>query len=368
MDRVTNAVSIGGEDLAPQIINNWLWYVNCMRKISRRDYIKIGGTGLLVGSAGCQSLTGSDSAQELILATAVSGDFAYNVYAREFKRLLEAESDGAFKIDLQTGGVYGSEPAQTETLQAGEIDMIMQGLGVSPALTASEPVLRTILATWVYEQEGWWDHMLNIIQQLRDQADLFDTFADASMTTLGMPIVGGMRHVTANKAIRTPEDANGVSLRLPTVPGWPAAFSALGFEPESIEFPEWYSSLQSGVVDGGEGESTLVLSENIDEVQSHYNMTYHYPNGGWHHVNTELFESLDTSEQDMMRELAEQTLETVEPTVRENLDDDRQALDMETVDDVDLEAMHEIVRPVIREEFNNNETTLSYDEIRDLAP
>jgi TRAP-type C4-dicarboxylate transport system substrate-binding protein len=339
-----------------------------MSDITRRDWIKISGTGLLAGAAGCQSLTGDDSSQELVMASAVSGDFAYNVYAREFKRLLEDESDGTYSIDLQTGGVFGSEPEQTELLQNGEIDMIMQGLGVSPALTASEPVLRSILATWVYEKEGWWEHMLNIIQELEDQAGLFETFAEASMTTLGNPIIGGMRHVTAKKPIRTPEDANGVALRLPTVPGWPEAFSALGFEPRSIEFPEWYSSLQSGVVDGGEGESTLVLAENIDEVQSHYNMTYHYPNGGWHHVNTDLFTSLDTADQDMMRELADQARENVEPTVRENLENDRNALDMEIVDDVDLEAMHEVVRPALREVFEENETTLSFDEILDLAP
>jgi TRAP-type C4-dicarboxylate transport system substrate-binding protein len=339
-----------------------------MGNIGRRDYIKIGGAGLFTGISGCQRLNGGETSQDLILATAVSGDFAYNVYAREFKRLLEQESDGSFSIDLQTGGVYGSEPAQTETLQAGEIDMIMQGLGVSPALTASEPVLRSILATWVYEKNEWWQHMLNIIEELDNRASLFDTFAEASLTTLGMPVLGGMRHVTATKPIRTPDDADGVSLRLPTVPGWPTAFSALGFEPESIEFPEWYSSLQSGVVDGGEGESTLVLSENIDEVQSHYSLTYHYPNGGWHHVNTELFDSLDTSEQDMMRELASTAKDNVEPTIRENIENDTQALEMEIVDDVDLEAMHEVVRPVLREEFNNNETTLGFDEILDLSP
>lgn len=338
-----------------------------MPDLSRRRYLQAGGIATATALAGC---LGGDSGvdNELTLATTVPEGFAYNIYAEEFDNLLREESDGEFGVDLRTDGVFGSEPEQTETLQTGEIDMIVQGLGVTPALTADSPVIRSINATWVYEPDTSWEHMLNIIEAIDERADLFGTYADAGLTTLGLPVFAGDRHVTANKPIREPADAEGVSIRVPTVPGWPEGFSAAGFQPQSIEFPEVYSSLETGVVEAAEGESSLMLNINVDEVQSHYSRTFHYPNGGWHHVNTDYFNGLDESTQEMMRTLADEARQNVESDVRDGLSEDQDELDMEVIDDVALDELKDLVWPNLREAFNNSETVLGFDEIIDLQP
>jgi tripartite ATP-independent transporter DctP family solute receptor len=85
----------------------------------------------------------------------------------------------------------------------------------------------------------------------------------------------GPRNLTSNRAIRTPDELNGLRLRVPNVPLFVAVWQALGARPTPMAFGEVFTSLQNGTIDGQENPLALILSANFNEVQRFVNLTQH---------------------------------------------------------------------------------------------
>jgi tripartite ATP-independent transporter DctP family solute receptor len=85
----------------------------------------------------------------------------------------------------------------------------------------------------------------------------------------------GPRNLTANRAIRTPEELNGLRLRVPNVPLFVSVWQALGARPTPMAFGEVFTSLQNGTIDGQENPLALIVSANFNEVQRFLNRTEH---------------------------------------------------------------------------------------------
>lgn len=85
----------------------------------------------------------------------------------------------------------------------------------------------------------------------------------------------GPRNLTANRPVRTPDELNGLRLRVPNVPLFVAVWSALGARPTPMAFGEVFTSLQNGTIDGQENPLALIRSANFNEVQRVLNRTEH---------------------------------------------------------------------------------------------
>ncbi|MBZ9668497.1 TRAP transporter substrate-binding protein [Mesorhizobium sp. ES1-3] len=85
----------------------------------------------------------------------------------------------------------------------------------------------------------------------------------------------GPRELTANKAIRTPDELAGLKLRVPNVPLFVSFWQALGAKPTPMAFSEVFTSLQSHVVDAQENPLALIQSASFFEVQKYLNKTDH---------------------------------------------------------------------------------------------
>jgi tripartite ATP-independent transporter DctP family solute receptor len=85
----------------------------------------------------------------------------------------------------------------------------------------------------------------------------------------------GPRHLTSNKPVRKPEDLNGLILRVPSVPTYTTAWSALGANPTPMALSEVFTSLQQGTIEGQENPLAMISSTNLYEVQDYVNLTAH---------------------------------------------------------------------------------------------
>jgi TRAP-type transport system periplasmic protein len=85
----------------------------------------------------------------------------------------------------------------------------------------------------------------------------------------------GVRHITANRPIRRPEDLRGFRLRMPDARVWQATGAALGATPMPVAFAEVYLALQQGLVDGQENPIPTIQAVGFHEVQSHLSLTGH---------------------------------------------------------------------------------------------
>lgn len=77
----------------------------------------------------------------------------------------------------------------------------------------------------------------------------------------------GMKQISANKPLLTPEDAAGLKFRIQTSDVLEAQFRALDSNPQKLAFSEVYGALQTGVVDGQENTWSNIYTKKFHEVQ-----------------------------------------------------------------------------------------------------
>jgi tripartite ATP-independent transporter DctP family solute receptor len=85
----------------------------------------------------------------------------------------------------------------------------------------------------------------------------------------------GARLLTANKPIPTPAEVKGLKLRVPEIPQWVAIWKELGALPTPVAWPEVFTALQTGVVNGQENPIMQIYEGKLYEVQKFVMMTEH---------------------------------------------------------------------------------------------
>src|SRR5690606_150387 len=85
----------------------------------------------------------------------------------------------------------------------------------------------------------------------------------------------GMKQLSANRALRLPSDASGLSFRIQPSAVLESQFSRLGASTKKIAFGEVYKSLQSGAVQGAENPWSNIYSQKMHQVQPYITETNH---------------------------------------------------------------------------------------------
>jgi TRAP-type C4-dicarboxylate transport system substrate-binding protein len=85
----------------------------------------------------------------------------------------------------------------------------------------------------------------------------------------------GPRHMTANKAIHSPEDLQGFRMRLPSLPVWLQVWEEIGATVVNVPAPEIYLAMQTRQVDGHENSLSSPYTRRLWEVQDHIILTSH---------------------------------------------------------------------------------------------
>ena len=85
----------------------------------------------------------------------------------------------------------------------------------------------------------------------------------------------GARHLTANREITSPEDMDGLKLRVPNAPMYLLFPRSVNANATPIDFAEVYLALQQGVVDAQENPLPTIQAKKFHEVQTDINLTGH---------------------------------------------------------------------------------------------
>ncbi|WP_293444049.1 DctP family TRAP transporter solute-binding subunit [Planktotalea sp.] len=85
----------------------------------------------------------------------------------------------------------------------------------------------------------------------------------------------GMKQMSANVALESPADANGLKFRVQNSDVLKAQMAAIGGSPQPMAFSEVYGALQTGVVDGQENTWSNIYGKKFFEVQDGVTETNH---------------------------------------------------------------------------------------------
>jgi tripartite ATP-independent transporter DctP family solute receptor len=85
----------------------------------------------------------------------------------------------------------------------------------------------------------------------------------------------GARLLTANIPVPSPAELKGLKLRVPEIPQWVTVWKELGALPTPVAWPEVFTALQTGVVNGQENPIMQIHEAKLYEVQKYVMMTEH---------------------------------------------------------------------------------------------
>jgi TRAP-type transport system periplasmic protein len=115
----------------------------------------------------------------------------------------------------------------------------------------------------------------------------------------------GFRHFSTGKqAIHTPKDLAGLKIRVQETPLYVTEMKALGAQPTPIAFPETYTALQTGVVDGEENPLPTMIFAKFYEVQKHVTLDGHNYGVDWFVLSDKFYKSLPADLQQVVTDAA----------------------------------------------------------------
>jgi TRAP-type transport system periplasmic protein len=125
----------------------------------------------------------------------------------------------------------------------------------------------------------------------------------------------GFRHVTNNlRPIETPEDLQGIKLRVPSGEWRVKMFQAYDANPTPMAFSEVFTALQTGVIDGQENPFAQIWSAKFQEVQDYLSLTGHVYTPAYVTAGKQRFESLPAEVQQVLEQTAKETQDFVYET------------------------------------------------------
>ena len=198
---------------------------------------------------------------ELTLTIASNATDPTNPYSYgldKFKEVAEEVSGGKIAVVVHKGTLGENESELVEKLTMGAADMVvsspgfMTGIGVAEVDFLSLEYLFDSFEHWEKCMDGeFGDNMRELIKQ--KTGNMFRIMGYWSSS---------VRDVYAKKAIKSPEDLKGLSIRTQSSQVQQNFFKACGAVPTSVAWGELYQALQQGVVDGAENDYTnLTLKE-----------------------------------------------------------------------------------------------------------
>jgi tripartite ATP-independent transporter DctP family solute receptor len=217
-------------------------------------------------------------------------------------------TDGRYTVDVFPASQLGKETDINQGLSLGTVDIIISG---SSFAARSFPPIGVTYYPYTFSGP---DHLLKFVG-----SDVYNELTAGYNEASGHHIVAttyyGTRHTTANKAIETCADMQGLKIRVPDVPAYLAMPQACGANTAPVAFAEVYLALQNGTVEAQENPLTTIEAKKFYEVQTHVNLTGHIVD----HLNTiisgTLWDKLSEEDRVIFTEVAQEAAERATRTI-----------------------------------------------------
>ncbi len=202
-----------------------------------------------------------------------------------FKAEVEKNSDGEITMEIVYGGALGNPNERLNQVRNGIIQMSDASDGNYASIYKDIQIL-SMPYLFPDEETAW--KLLDgpIGTQMAE-----DIREKTGIRVLGWWESGGFKHYSANRAIRTPDDMKGLKMRV-MAPIFGIPVLTLGGSATPIAFPELYTSLKTGVVDGQDNAVWVFNLIKLHEVQDYLMLDGHIYAFGPLGINDAWFSSL----------------------------------------------------------------------------
>ncbi|GAA5520288.1 TRAP transporter substrate-binding protein [Aliifodinibius salicampi] len=264
--------------------------------------------------------------------------------------LINQKSDGKLQVQIYPSQQLGSERELLELLQIGSLDVTK----VSGAVLENfVPQTRVFSLPYLFRDK---QHYFNVLDGEIGQELLL---AGEKYWLRGLTYydAGQRSFYTQDRPIRTPEDLEGLKIRVQESPMAVNMINTLGGSPTPISWGELYTALQQGIVDGAENNPPSFQSSRHYEVSNYFSLDEHTAIPDVLLISTETWDDLTDQQQRWIQTAADSSKKYQRKIWAEA---EEEAL--KTVQ----EAGVEVIRPD-KEPFQEKAQTI-YEEFKESEP
>ncbi len=227
-----------------------------------KTWIKPLAMAALLCAAGAQAQT------VLKIGYATSPTSHYGVGSTVFCEEMEKGTQGRYKCQQFPNSALGGEREQIEAVQLGTQDLVNTSTG---PLGNFVPEVKIVDIPFLFRD---YDHARKVMDGPIGE-DLRKKMEAKGLINLAWT-ENGFRHMTNSKrAIVQASDAGGLKMRTMENKVHMDGYKTFGILPTPMPFPELFTALQQGTVDGQENPIPVILSSKFSQVQKHLSLTGH---------------------------------------------------------------------------------------------
>jgi tripartite ATP-independent transporter DctP family solute receptor len=189
---------------------------------------------------------------------------SYQVAADTLKKALE--DSGEFEVQIFPRGQLGGEVKMIQLAGVGALDVVVTG---------SAPVENTAPQFGLLAMPYLFDDLKQVEAVLRGDvgAHFMDYLEPHRLRGLGFISALERNVLTSERKISTPDDMDGLKIRVIQGPAFIETYRALGAQPTPMAYSELYLAMQSGVVDAAEASPDGMIADRFVEVTKYYTLT-----------------------------------------------------------------------------------------------
>ena len=282
---------------------------------------------------------------------------AIDVFAQE----VEKRTGGRYKIQNFYSGALGGERECIEAVQLGTQELAFSSTGPVPNFVPDAKILDV---PFLFRDKAHARAVLDgpIGQEMLVKFDAkgFKALAWAE---------NGFRHMTNSmRDVKVPEDLKGLKMRTMENPVHVAAYKGFGIVTTPMAFPEVFTALQQGTVDGQENPLSVIMAAKFEQVQKHLTLTGHVYSPCVFMMNKATFDKLSAADKTAFLEAAKEAVKANRARVDE---DDAKGVSelrskgMSVVENVDKSKFVAALAPV-NAEFEKQFGKANIDRIRNF--
>ncbi|MDM0085795.1 MULTISPECIES: TRAP transporter substrate-binding protein [unclassified Variovorax] len=278
-----------------------------------------------------------------------------------FAKEVAARTNGRYKVETFYNGALGGERESIEAVQLGTQELAFSSTGPVPNFV---PETKILDVPFLFRDKA---HARAVLDGPIGQ-DLLGKFDAKGFKALAWA-ENGFRHMTNSKRdVKAPEDLKGLKMRTMENPVHIAAYKGLGIITTPMAFPEVFTALQQGTVDGQENPLPVIMSAKFSQVQKHLTLTGHVYSPCIFVMNKAAFDKLGAADKTAFLEAAKVAVKAN----RDRVDQDDangvkelRAQGMTVIDNIDKAKFVAMLAPV-NADFEKQFGKANLDKIRDV--
>lgn len=278
----------------------------------------------------------------LRLAHVVNEKDGFHIAAEKFEDLVEERTDGKVNIELYPNASLGDERTLLEGMQIGTVDM---------GVITNGPVANFLEEMAVFElpflfpsPEAAYEVLDGPIGQ-----ELLDRLSEVNLKGLAYAERGFRNLTNSERPVTTPEDLEGLRIRVMENPVYVDTFRELGANAIPMAWTEALTAMQQGTIDGQENPVNVIHSFKLYETQDYMTLSRHTYAPAIFVMGMPAWGQLPEAAQTVLVDAAQEAAEYERRVNAEMAAEQMAALreaGMEIVEEPDIAAFQEAVAPV----------------------